>query len=75
MLYFVSKGQAAMDCHYLMPYRSRRKIREVYDSIKMLIGDVKKEYMANVNTTVEALIAIEGTGSRNEDTQNVIMLC
>ena len=64
-----------MDCHYLMPYRSRRKMREVYDSIKMLIGDVKEEYMANVNTTVEALIAIEGSGSRKEDIQNVIMLC
>lgn len=64
-----------MDCHYLMPYRSRRKMREVYDSIKMLIGDVKEEYMANVNTTVEAQIAIEGSGSRKEDIQNVIMLC
>ena len=29
MLFFVSKGQTAMDCHYLMPYRSRRKMRKV----------------------------------------------
>ena len=75
MLYFISKGQTAMDCHYLMPYRSRRKMRKVYESIRMLIGAVKEEYMANVSTTVEALIAIEGSGSRREDTQNVIMLC
>ena len=75
MLYFISKGQTAMDCHYLMPYRSRRKMRKVYESIRMLIGDVKEEYMANVNITVEALIAIEGSGNRREDTQNVIMLC
>ena len=40
MLYFVSKGQTAMDCHYLMPYRSRRKMREAYESIRMLIGVV-----------------------------------
>jgi hypothetical protein len=81
MLYFVSKGQTAMDCHYLMPYRSRRKMRKVYESIRMLIGGVKEEYMANVNTSVEALIAIEGpadlTAASKEDTGNVpvIMLC
>ena len=57
--------------------RSRRKVREVYESIRMLIGDVKVEYMpmANVISTVEALIAIEGPAasrSREEDTQSVI---
>ena len=74
MLYSVSKGQTAMDCHYLMPYRSRRKMREVYESIRMLFGDVKEEYMANIISTVEALIAIEGpaAASRREDTQSVI---
>ena len=60
-----------MDCHYLMPYRSRRKMREVYESIRMLIGDVKKEYMANVISTVETLISVEGT-AREEDPQSVI---
>ena len=75
MLYFVSKGQTAMDCHYLMPYRSRRKMREVYESIRMLIGDVKEEYMANAHRTVEALIAIEGPAAsrRKEDTLPVKM--
>ena len=62
-----------MDCHYLMPYRSRRKMRKVYESIRMLFGDVKEEYMANVISTVEALIAIEGP-ARKEDTQIVIEL-
>ena len=71
MLYFISKGQKAMDCHYLMPYRSRRKMREVYESIRMLFGDVKEEYMANVIRTVETLISVEGT-AREEDPQNVI---
>ena len=71
MLYSVSKGQTAMDCHYLMPYRSRRKMREVYESIRMLISDVKEEYMANVHRTVEALIAIEGP-AREDDPQIVI---
>jgi len=75
MLYFASKGQTAMDCHYLMPYRSRRKMREVFESIKTLVHDAKEEYMANVTATVEALIAIEGPGGRKEDTQNVILLC
>ena len=60
-----------MDCHYLMPYRSRRKMREVYESIRTLFGDVKEEYMANVISTVEALIAMEGT-AREEDPQSVI---
>ena len=59
-----------------MPYRSRRKMRKVYESIRMLISDVKEEYiMANVISTVEALIAIEGpvtSRSREEDTQSVI---
>ena len=54
-----------------MPYRSRRKMREVYESIRMLIGDVKKEYMANVISTVETLISVEGT-AREEDPQSVI---
>ena len=77
MLYSVSKGQTAMDYHYLMPYRSRRKMREVYESIRMLFGDVKEEYMANVirSRTVEALIAIEGPAAasgREEDPQSVI---
>ena len=71
MLYSVSKGQTAMDCHYLMPYRSRRKMLKVYESIRMLISDVKEEYMANVISTVEALIAMEGT-AREEDPQSVI---
>ena len=62
-----------MDCHYLMPYRSRRKMRKVYESIRMLISDVKEEYMANVISTVEAIIAIEGP-AREEDTQIVIEL-
>lgn len=75
MLYFASKGQTAMDCHYLMPYRSRRKMREVFESIKTLVHDAKEEYMANVTATVEALIAIEGPDGRKEDTQNVILLC
>ena len=73
MLYSVSKDLTAMDCHYLMPYRSRRKMRKVYESIRMLIGGVKEEYMANVISTVEALIAMEGTTAREEeDTQSVI---
>ena len=74
MLYSVSKDLTAMDCHYLMPYRSRRKMRKVYESIRMLFGDVNEEYMANVHRTVEALIAIEGpaAASRREDTQSVI---
>ena len=75
MLYSVSKGQTAMDCHYLMPYRSRRKMRKVYESIRMLISGVKEDYMAHVHRTVEALIAIEGPAasrSREEDTQSVI---
>ena len=70
MLYFVSKGQTAMDCHYmyLMPYRSRRKMREVYESTRTLFGDVKEEYMANVVSTVETLIAIEGpAASRSKE--------
>ena len=71
MLYSVSKAQTAMDCHYLMPYRSRRKMLKVYESIRMLISDVKEEYMANVISTVEALIAMEGT-AREEDPQSVI---
>lgn len=75
MLYFASKGQPAMDCHYLMPYRSRRKMREVFESIKTLVRDAKEEYMVNVTVTVEALIAIEGPGGRKGDTQNVILLC
>jgi len=74
MLYFVSKGLTAMDCHYLMPYRSRRKMREVFGSLKLLIEDVKEEYMANVNASIEALIAIEGPANQ-KDTGNVIMLC
>ena len=54
----------------------RRKMREVYESIRMLFGDVKEEYMANVVSTVEALIAIEGPARRSqeEDTQSVIEL-
>ena len=47
-----------------MPYRSRRKMRKVYESIRTLFGDVKEEYMANVISTVEALIAIEGPAAR-----------
>lgn len=51
-----------------MPYRSRRKMRKVYESIRMLISDVKEEYMANVHRTVEALIAIEGpAASRSQE--------
>ena len=74
MLYSVSKGQTAMDCHYLMPYRSRRKMREVYESIRMLIGDVKEEYMANVHRTVETLIAIEGpAASRREEEEDFVI--
>ena len=46
-------------------------MREVYESIRTLFGDVKEEYMANVVSTVEALIAIEGT-AREEDPQSVI---
>ena len=60
MLYFISKGQTAMDCHYLMPYRSRRKMRKVYESIRKLIGDVKEEYMANVVSTVETSLLLRG---------------
>ena len=61
-----------MDCHYLMPYRSRRKMRKVYESIRMLFGDVKEEYMANVVSTVEALIAMEGTAREEDHPQSVI---
>ena len=39
-------------------------MREVYESIRTLFGDVKEEYMANVHRTVEALIAIEGPAAR-----------
>ena len=59
-----------------MPYQSHRKMREVYESIRMLIGDVKEEYMANVHRTVEALIAIEwpAASRREKDTPpNVIV--
>ena len=75
MLYSVSKGQTAMDCHYLMPYRSRRKMREVYESIRMLFGDVREEYMANVISTVEALIAIEGpaAASRSQEEEDFVI--
>ena len=63
-----------MDCHYLMPYRSRRKMRKVYESIRMLFGDVKEEYMANVISTVEALIAIEGpAASRREEEEDFVI--
>ena len=35
-------------------------MRKVYESIGMLIGDVKEECTTIANTPVEALIAIEG---------------
>ena len=72
MLYLVSNGQTAMDCHYLidaLPKPSQDVMREVYESIRMLIGGVKEEYMANVNTSVEALIAIEGPDLPNSRKQ------
>ena len=58
-----------------MPYRSRRKMRKVYESIRMLIGDVKKEYMENVHRTVEALIAIEGpaAASRSQEEEDFVI--
>ena len=63
-----------MDCHYLMPYRSRHKMRKVYESIRMLFGDVNEEYMANVHRTVEALIAIEGPAAASRSQEDALIV-
>jgi hypothetical protein len=61
MLYFNSKGKSARDCHYLMPYRSQRGLRRIFEAIKDL-GIVDVDYMEHVTSTVEKLETIESRG-------------
>ena len=49
-------------------------MREVHESMRILIGGVRGEQMANFNNTVEALLQVPAS-RKKEDTTNALVVC
>ena len=72
MLYYVSKNKKARDCQWLMPYRSERGLRKVFDTIKKFHDEsfgthYRKVYIENVVVAVERLVTLESSADAQDD--------
>ena len=58
MLYFSSKGMVVNDFHHLMPYRSKRRLRKLFEVVRKM--NVGSQYMREVSKSIEHILTVEG---------------